>query len=65
MESIPLHSYDLIDELDRLYPERVFDAAANREEFLMQQGERRLVLHLKRVREMELEDQRSPAGSLV
>lgn len=44
---IPLTSAELIAELDRLYPEVVYDPAEKHDEFLMRSGERRLVLNLK------------------
>jgi len=55
---IPLHSYDLIDLLDELYPEAIYDPAGSREEFLLRQGERRLILKLRDVRKVELMEQR-------
>ena len=56
-ESIPLHAYDLIDELDQRYPEVVYDPTMDHNEFLMRSGERRLVLALLRKRQREREDQ--------
>lgn len=43
---IPLTADELIDDLDRQYPEVIFDPLEPREEFLMRSGERRLVLSL-------------------
>jgi hypothetical protein len=54
-ESIPLHAYDLIDELDERYPEVIYDPKMDREEFMLRSGERRLVLSLKRRRQLEEE----------
>lgn len=56
-DNIPLHAYDLIDELDARYPEVIYDPKVDRDEFLMRSGERRLVLALKRKRQIEREDQ--------
>jgi hypothetical protein len=53
---IPLHAYDLIDQLDHMYPEVIYDPSLSKEEFLMRSGERRLVLSLKRKRAREQED---------
>lgn len=55
--TIPLHAYDLIDELDARYPEVIYDTSVDREEFLIRTGERRLVLSLLRKRQREQEDQ--------
>lgn len=55
-ESIPLHAYDLIDELAQRYPEEVYDPKVDREEFLLRQGARRLVLSLIRRRQAESEN---------
>lgn len=55
------HSYDLIDELDKQYPEVIYSHTVDREEFLMRSGERRLVLMLKRMREYELDQSNDPA----
>jgi hypothetical protein len=59
-DDIPLHAYDLIDQLARAYPEVIYDPAEDRDEFLMKSGERRLVLRLLRKREREQEDQHVP-----
>ncbi|WP_036142822.1 hypothetical protein [Luteibacter sp. 9135] len=56
-ESIPLHAYDLIDELAERYPEVIYDPRMDREEFLLRQGERRLVLSLIRRRQLDDETQ--------
>jgi hypothetical protein len=56
-DTIPLHAYDLIDELNARYPEVIFDSKLDRDEFLMRSGERRLVLFLLRKRQLEKEDQ--------
>ena len=56
-DTIPLHAYDLIDELDARYPEVIYDSKLDRDEFLMRSGERRLVLSLMRKRQLEQEDQ--------
>ncbi|WP_266156770.1 hypothetical protein [Dyella silvatica] len=56
-EAIPLHAYDLIDQLNRSYPEVVYDAKENHDEFLMRSGERRLVLTLRRKMAREQEEQ--------
>ena len=56
-ESIPLHAYDLIDYLGTRYPEVIYDPAGDHNEFLMRSGERRLVLALKRKRQLEQEEQ--------
>ncbi len=53
---IPLHSYDLIDLLDQLHPEAIFNPKECREEFLLRQGERRLILKLKELRAVELQE---------
>ncbi len=50
---IPTHSYDLIDRLDELYPEAIYDPKDCRESFLLRQGERRLILKLKELRLVE------------
>lgn len=55
---IPLHSYDLIDALDELFPEVIYDPEGSREEFLLKQGERRLILKLKALRAQEIEERR-------
>lgn len=55
-DNIPLHAYDLIDELNTRYPEVIYDPAMDRDEFLMRSGERRLVLALLRKRQREQED---------
>lgn len=54
-DSIPLHAYDLISQLDALYPEVVYDASISHDEFLLRSGERRLVLRLIRARTREQE----------
>ena len=56
-DTIPLHAYDLIDELNARYPEVIYDSKLDRDEFLMRSGERRLVLSLMRKRQLEQEDQ--------
>lgn len=56
MDHIPLHAYDLIDDLARAYPEVVYDPKEDRDEFLMRSGERRLVLRLLRMRAREQEE---------
>ena len=56
-DNIPLHAYDLIDELNARYPEVIYDSKLDRDEFLMRSGERRLVLSLKLKRQREQEDQ--------
>lgn len=56
MSDIPLHAYDLIDQLDAAYPEVIYDPKEDRDEFLMKSGERRLVLRLLRKRQREQED---------
>jgi hypothetical protein len=55
MEKIPLTAYELIEELDRTYPEVVYDPGQKHDEFLMQSGERRLVIALRRRMEIEME----------
>lgn len=55
---IPLHSYDLIDLLDELHPEVIYDPTQPKEEFLLRQGERRLILRLKALRKVEQMEQR-------
>ncbi|MBS7457688.1 hypothetical protein [Coralloluteibacterium stylophorae] len=47
MTRIPYHAEDLIAELDRQYPEVIYDPLEPREEFLLKSGERRLVVQLK------------------
>jgi len=54
--NIPLHSYDLIDRLDELFPEVIYDPQAHFEAFLLKQGERRLVNWLKELRLVEQQD---------
>lgn len=44
---IPLTAYELIDLLEVHFPEVIYDPAASKEEFLLKQGERRLILQLK------------------
>ena len=56
-DTLPLHAYDLIDQLDASYPEVIFDPSESREEFLLKSGERRLVLRLLRRKRREIEDQ--------
>lgn len=56
--SIPLHAYDLITELDRRYPEVIYDSKTSHEEFLLKTGERRLVLALMRKRDREDQEKR-------
>ena len=53
---IPLHAYDLIDQLDYMYPEVIYDPSLSKEEFLMRSGERRVVLSLLRKRTRERDD---------
>ncbi|MDX5515091.1 hypothetical protein [Stenotrophomonas sp. RG-453] len=53
---IPLHSYELIDRLDELYPEAIYNPKDCREEFLLRQGERRLILKLKELRLVEIKE---------
>ena len=55
-DTIPLHAYDLIDQLNILHPEVVYDPTLSNEEFLMKSGERRLVLTLLRKRAREQEE---------
>lgn len=55
-DTLPLHAYDLIDRLNTLYPEVVFDPTLSKAEFLMKSGERRLVLKLLRKRAREQEE---------
>lgn len=55
-DTIPLHAYDLIYQLDALYPEVVYDPTLSEAEFLMKSGERRLVLTLLRKRAREQEE---------
>lgn len=57
-EVIPLHAYDLIDELNARYPEVIYEPEQSHEEFLMRSGERRLVraLLLRKQREQEDSD---------
>jgi len=50
---IPLHAWDLIDRLDELFPEVLYDTNTDFEAFLLKQGERRLVNWLKDVRRIE------------
>ena len=56
MDQIPLHAYDLIDELAGAYPEVVYDVSEDHDEFLMRSGERRLVLRLLRQRTREQDE---------
>lgn len=56
-DHIPLHAYDLIEQLASAYPEVIYDPTEDRDEFLMKSGERRLVLRLLRKREREQEEQ--------
>lgn len=56
MDHIPLHAYDLIEDLAHSYPEVVYDPKEDRDEFLMRSGERRLVLRLLRMRAREQEE---------
>lgn len=56
MEKIPLTAYELIEELDRLYPEVVYDPRDKHDEFLLKSGERRLVLALRRRMEVEIDE---------
>jgi hypothetical protein len=56
MEKIPLTAYELIEDLDRLYPEVVYDASEKHDEFLLRSGERRLVLALRRRMEVEIDE---------
>lgn len=55
-DNIPLHAYDLIESLDRMYPEVIYDPEMPREEFLLRSGERRLVLQLIRRMNREKEE---------
>lgn len=59
MQTIPLTADELIDELAESYPEVIYDPDANRDEFLMQSGERRLVKLLLDRRRIALEESRS------
>lgn len=52
-ETIPLHAYDLIKELDQRFPEVIYEPRMDRDEFMLRSGERRLVLFLKRWRQTE------------
>jgi len=54
---IPLHAYDLIDRLDELYPEVIYNPDQNLETFLLKQGERRLIQWLKGLRQVEQREQ--------
>lgn len=54
-QGLPLHAYDLIDELAELYPEIIYDPHTDREEFLLRSGERRLVRTLLERRRIEQE----------
>lgn len=54
-EGIPLHAYDLIDELAARYPEVTYSPELDFEEFLLRSGERRLVRTLLARREREQE----------
>jgi hypothetical protein len=51
--SIPLTADELIDQLATMYPEVIYDPEGNREEFLLQTGERRLVRNLLARREAD------------
>lgn len=55
---LPLTAYELIDQLDTLFPEVVFSTDIPRDEFLLKSGERRLVLFLKQCRVQEIDDAR-------
>ncbi len=55
---LPLTAYELIDQLDTLFPEVVFSTDIPRDEFLLKSGERRLVLYLKHCVAQEREDAR-------
>jgi len=59
---IPLHSYDLIDRLDELFPEVIYAPEQNLETFLLKQGERRLVHWLKGLRRVEQDTREVRAG---
>lgn len=50
---IPITAYELIDLLDHHFPEVIYDPEASKEEFLLKQGERRLILQLKALRAAE------------
>lgn len=58
MNTIPLHAYDLIEDLAKTYPEVIFSPGQDRDEFLMRQGERRLVLTLLNRQRRERDDSR-------
>ncbi|KWS03743.1 hypothetical protein AZ78_1292 [Lysobacter capsici AZ78] len=58
MESIPLTADELIDQLAEQYPEVIYDPGQDRDEFLLQSGERRLVLLLLTRRRLDLEASR-------
>lgn len=47
MKSIPLHSVDLISQLDDLYPDKCPDPNESEREIWMKAGARRLVTSLK------------------
>jgi len=58
MQNIPLHSYDLIEQLFEQFPEVVYDPAEKHDEFLLKSGERRLVLYLRRCMQIEIDESR-------
>ena len=58
MQNLPLTAHELIEELDRLFPEVVYSSDEKHDEFLLKTGERRLVRYLKQLMANEVEDQR-------
>lgn len=62
MSQIPLHSYDLIADLNKHYPEVIYDPREKHEEFLMKSGERRLVKLLLQKQIQDSEDNNNVHG---
>lgn len=62
MQSIPLTAYELIETLDELFPEVVYDPEEKHDEFLLRSGERRLVRYLKARMANEITESRQGAS---
>lgn len=53
MNHIPLHAYDLIDDLNEAYPEKAPDPEDSEREIWMKAGERRLINRLLVIKQRE------------
>lgn len=53
---LPLTAYELIDLLDTMFPEVIYDPEDSKEAFLLKSGERRLVRFLRGLKQAELQE---------